>query len=1494
MSIHKLISALQEKNIRLWVEEGKLRFQAPKGAMSDVLKQEMSQHKQALITLLSKQQNEHVQINTESEGMLSFSQQRLLFMSETFGASTAYNMPSVYRIRGDLDVTRLQSSIAYVIARHEALRSRFHKEEGGYRVEVLEDVPSLLELRDVSQDGDAEQAITAALQHVFDLSSSLLVHFTLIKVETREFCLVVNIHHSVSDGWSHRILWNDLWKQYANDKEIAIPEREQITKYSEYVAWQNNWLGSHEYQRQQTFWEEYLTGANELTELPLDHVRPAEPDYKGRVVNFSLPDNVSKTLTRFNRNNGCSDFISLLSALFILLNKYSGQRDICIGTTVANRRLQAWEDVVGFFANVVTLRTQVDGTQTLKQLTEKIRGDVLNAFENQDFPFEKVVERLQPDRNLSYSPLFQVMFIFEEDSSAPAVPNLDISTCPRDLGVSKFDLTLKIKREGDSLIGGIEYSTALFNEATIERLAQQFCRVVAAIAESEDTQLLDLSLYTDVEKQALLHKFDGPKIELDPSHTVHERILAKASEHPERIALKDDEQTLTYQELVYQSQSLAQQLMDAGVQPGDRVGVALERNVNVVVAMLATMLAGAAYVPIDVNFPETRKQHIYDDADLRLVITQRDGEKPFTQSQISTLCFEPLTKQAMPINVNFPSVRSQDLAYLIYTSGSTGRPKGVMISHANVVNLFHGLDHSVGESLEDIDGVPCFRALTSVSFDISVLELFWSLARGFQVIVERDHFAALAEQRASQSNPVSISKKAKALDFSLFYFASDQKDLEDPYSLLKEGAKFADANGLSAIWMPERHFHSFGGQFANPSITAAAVSALTKNIEIRAGSVVLPLHHPVRVAEEWSMVDNLSNGRAALAFASGWHFNDFVLAPENFENRHQILRESIEKVKKLWAGETLTFTDGKGNPSDVEIFPKPKRGVLPIWITSAANPETFKFAGSIGANLLTHFLGQSVTELKEKIALYRKARQENGFDPDTGKVTLMLHTYLSDDHQQAMQKVEKPFKDYLRNSINLLLPIAKSNGLDAKGDLEAVVEAGFQRYAKTSALFGTPESRLSMLNELADIDVNEIACLVDFGVEQQAVVQNFKQISRLKKMLTGEVNKVSINTERATHIQCTPSYAQLLLDSENIRESLKGIQGFFVGGEPLTPSLAKSINDTISGSLFNMYGPTETTVWSAVNKVIDDDAHVGLPIANTQLYVLDEHMQPLPPGVQGELYIAGDGVAQGYWKRPDLTAANFLPNPFSDVPGSHLYRTGDLVKRLDDGRLVFLGRIDNQEKVRGYRIELDEIREALESYPGVTRAAVRVYRGEQKEASILGYVLPDTRASQPISITKILESLKSTLPSYMIPNGLFVLKEWPYTPNGKLDLKALPTQVVESGKKLVPAANYVEAKVMGIWKDLLNLDDCGTQDSFFELGGHSLLLGKMQQKLQEQFSVKIELIDLFRYPTISCLSKRIDEGVRVKTNITQAERKVRRESVNQIRNQMRLRNRRGN
>lgn len=344
------------------------------------------------------------------------------------------------------------------------------------------------------------------------------------------------------------------------------------------------------------------------------------------------------------------------------------------------------------------------------------------------------------------------------------------------------------------------------------------------------------------------------------------------------------------------------------------------------------------------------------------------------------------------------------------------------------------------------------------------------------------------------------SSARQPMDFSLFYFSKNDAEFsEDKYELYLETAKYADRAGFTAVWTPERHFHAFGGAYPNPATLSAAVAMVTKRVRLRSGSVVLPLHHPVRVAEEWAVVDNLSGGRVDLSFANGWNPNDFLLIPANYKDRTEGMFSSIETVKRLWRGETVAFENGVGEQAEVRIYPLPKQPELNVWVTTQQSAERFVQAGAIGANVLTHILLQPIDDLGQKIALYREARAQHGHDPDAGRVTVMLHTYVGETLEAVRATVKQPFTNYLRSAVELWGQKLKELEALPPKEQEEVLAVAFERYFRTSALFGTPDSCMKMVDRLQAIGVNEIACLIDFGVDLDGTLHGLEHLNLLRQ-----------------------------------------------------------------------------------------------------------------------------------------------------------------------------------------------------------------------------------------------------------------------------------------------------------------------------------------------------------------------------------------------------------
>ncbi|MEY8837435.1 MupA/Atu3671 family FMN-dependent luciferase-like monooxygenase, partial [Cribrihabitans sp. XS_ASV171] len=1023
----------------------------------------------------------------------------------------------------------------------------------------------------------------------------------------------------------------------------------------------------------------------------------------------------------------------------------------------------------------------------------------------------------------------------------------------------------------------------LVDDPTAEILARRLEAALQAVAAAGMSATAgEIDALPVSERAQVVKEWNRTARDYDRGRMIHEAFETQAAQTPEAIALVFESDELSYAALNARANSAAERLRAMGVGPGSHVGLYLDRSPALIVGALAILKAGGAYVPLDPAYPADRIAHYIADSEAAVIVTRTGMEGDLPASEADILLIDTVETDAQAADTD-SGATADDLAYVIYTSGSTGTPKGVMVEHRNVANFFAGMDDRI-----DHEAGGVWLAVTSLNFDISVLEIFWTLARGFKVVLSS------GENRAEVSKgPIAISDRH--IDFNLMYWGNDDGPGPKKYELLLEGAKFADANGFNAVWTPERHFHAFGGPYPNPSVTGAAVAAVTKNLSVRAGSCVAPLHHPARIAEEWAVIDNLTGGRAALGFASGWQPDDFVLRPENAPPQNKpAMFEAIETVRKLWRGEAVGFPRADGSIHEVVTQPRPVSKELAVWVTTAGNPETWREAGRVGANVLTHLLGQSIEEVGEKIRIFHAALREAGHDPADFRVTLMLHSYLAQTREEARRIAREPMKDYLRSAAGLIKQYAwafpafkKPKGVSnpfemdlgsLTGDeLEAILDFAFERYFEDSGLFGTVEDGVARVEALKRIGVDEVACLIDYGIDPALVLEGLKPLAEVLARVNAPSSLAADDFSLAaqiirhgvTHMQCTPSMARMIAMNDEARMALGRVKTLLLGGEALPGELVEDLREATSARVLNMYGPTETTIWSTCAEVpagARGVVDVGAPIANTAVYVLDAQGAPCPIGVPGELHIGGEGVTRGYWKRETLTAERFVRDPFAAEAGltvtaaPAMYRTGDLVRWRPDGRLDFLGRSDHQVKIRGQRIELGEIESVMAGYTGVSGAVVVARELTPGDLRLVGYVT----TQGPVSDAALRAHLAARLPEAMVPAHIVTLDAFPLTPNKKIDRSALPDPVparAETVATAVAPKGGAEAEIAAIWSRILGVGAIAPQDNFFALGGHSLLAVQAHREIRAALDApKLSITDIFRFPTLAGLAAHLSDG----------------------------------
>jgi natural product biosynthesis luciferase-like monooxygenase protein len=1400
------------------------------------------------------------------------------------GASSGVDVEQIVgRLDHALDLEHFRRAWAQVLARHEALRIAFAweglEEPRQTPVDTVDVLCTELDVRGMDAEAKLLEVLAAERAERFDLSRAPLLRWRVLRTGDNACIVVWTFHHLVLDGRSFPQVLSEVFACYDALRDGRTATFPPAKQFREHIAA----VRARERMAEEPFWRTYLEGFGGPVSLPL--AKPARAALEGQPMRGEKRGKLGQAATTALRGLAEEHRLSLNTlvqgAWALLLSRYTQERDVVFGCVRACRRstVEGADEIVGTFINTLPFRAKVDEELPLVEWLAQLRASQRAIGPNEHAALADIQRW---SRVAVGAQMFDSILVFDN-----ALLDTHVKSLPGNWTGRRFELfeqtiyplTLYVYAE-PGLDLKLAYDRTAISDTSAARLVACLATLLEEFGADPKRTLEQIPMLPAPEARDALEGWKRARTPYAKDAVIADLFVAQVERTPDAVALCFEHREMTYRELDARSNQLAHRLRQLGVGRDVLVGVYTRRSLEMVVAVLGVLKAGGAYVPLDPTYPADRVSYQIADSKLGVLVTQpgladalaTEGvAKVELDAQWNALQLEPTHE---PERAN----GAADLAYVIYTSGSTGRPKGVMIEQRNVLNFFAGMDARIGG-----EGGGVWLAVTSLSFDISVLELLWTLTRGYKVVVQP------TPRAAGSAAAASTAPRKTDVSFSLFYFpAEDGGERSAKYELLFDGARFADRNGFEAVWTPERHFHAFGGMYPNPSVTSAALSSITEHVALRAGSIVLPLHDPIRVAEEWSLVDNLSKGRVGVAIASGWQPNDFVLAPHNHAQRKEVMFKNIETVRALWRGESIAVPGPDGAPVEVRTMPRPIQKELPVWVTTAGNVDTFKGAAQGGYNVLTHLLGQSLADVKAKVAAYRETWREKGH-AGHGRVTLMLHTFVGRSDREVYDAVRGPMIEYLRSSAGLArnfiasFPTFKTQGAGeaeqmssdfkqlSEADMDAILSHSFERYFTQSGLFGTLETCEALVEKLREIGVDEIACLVDFGVPAQVVREHFPLLAELKRRVVAREQEerdarvpTAIERHAVTHMQCTPSMASMLLAEDGGPEALRRLRKLLIGGEAFPPALARELKSLVP-AVINMYGPTETTVWSSTYALEggEEQIPVGRAIANTELLVLDARHRPMPREASGELYIGGDGVARGYLGRPELTAERFVAHPLRGEAGGRLYRTGDLARIRDDGQVEFLGRNDGQVKLRGYRIELGEIEARLGEHGNVRECAVLVRADNGAEPRLVAYFAP--REGRGPERSELRAFLSERLPEFMLPTAWVELAVLPKTPNAKIDRKALPApeDVAAAPRRAAqPPENELERQIAAIWREVLAAPEIGRDENFFDLGGHSLLTVQVQGRLRRQLNRTVALTDLFRFPTVRTLAQflAIDAG----------------------------------
>ncbi|MEO5369526.1 MAG: amino acid adenylation domain-containing protein [Magnetococcus sp. DMHC-1] len=690
---------------------------------------------------------------------LSFAQQRLWFLDQLEGASATYSMPIALRLQGPLHRQALQQGLQTLVERHATLRSRFPTVDGLPTLQIARE-PLVWRVEDLQNQSSEEQQCQVQAMvgedatTPFVLATGPLFRATLLILGERDHVILVNMHHIVSDGWSIGILmreWSQLYVALAEGR--PSPLAPLAWQYVDYAAWQRQWLTGDLLKRQVDYWQRQLAGAPALLELPTDFPRPPVQRFRGDLVKFVVASTWHARLKKFGQEVGASLFMTLAGIFATLLARYSRQTDLVIGFPTANRTLREVESLMGFFVNTLVLRLDLSGNPGPLELLQQVRRVALEAYAHQDIPFEKLVEEVKAERNLSHSPLFQVMLVLQNmPMGIPELPGLQITNLAQNEVIAKFDLTLYLEETAQGLAGTLEYNTDLFARATVERLGVHFQTLLESFVNHPQQSIHALPLLTGPEQVNILETWNQTCLDYPRDKTLPDLLEIQGLATPTAPAVQFGNITLTYDTLNRRANQLAHHLQSLGVGPNVLVGIYIERSLEMVLGLLAVLKAGGAYVPLDPAYPAERLAFILQDAGVHILLTQEKLRKQLPATPAHTLCLDtqaaPFARasQDNPTRLTGPS----DLAYVIYTSGSTGQPKGVMIPQRAVVNFLHAMQHTLALTPADR-----LLSVTTMSFDIFVLELYLPLCVGARVMLASQEMvrdAALLWQTMQQDN----------------------------------------------------------------------------------------------------------------------------------------------------------------------------------------------------------------------------------------------------------------------------------------------------------------------------------------------------------------------------------------------------------------------------------------------------------------------------------------------------------------------------------------------------------------------------------------------------------------------------------------------------------------------------------------------------------------------------------------------------------------------
>ncbi|MCC5669145.1 amino acid adenylation domain-containing protein [Nostoc sp. CHAB 5784] len=1469
---------------------------------------------------------------------LSFAQQRLWFLEQLLPDNPFYNFPQTFHLFGRVNLVALEQSINEIVRRHEVLRTTFAS-SNGQPVQII--APALtvplhlvdLRSRSVSfreslseseKDTEIQRLMIEEFQQPFNINCGPLLRTTLLQLDSEEYLLLLSIHHIVFDGWSVSVLFQELtllYQTFANG--LPSPLTELPIQYADFGVWQRQWLQEKVISEQLAYWKQQLA---DLPILQLPSVsearrrhrpRPAIQTYRGARQTLAFSKSLSEAVTRFSQQQGVTLYMTLLAAFQTLLFRYTSSEDILVGTLIANRHHQEIESLIGFFVNSLVIRSNFSGSPTFCQLLKQVREVTLEAYAHQDLPFEKLVEELEPERDLSRHPLFQICFALQNvPMQALELSGLSINHRLEHNGTAKFDLFLELFETPDGISGWFEYSTDLFDAATVSRIGEHFQTLVAGIVTNPDQKVADLPLLTDAERQQLLVEWNQTQADYPQQTCIHQLFEAQVERSPDSIAAIFAQQQITYRQLNTRANQLARHLQALGVGPDVLVGICVERSLEMIVGVLAILKAGGAYIPLDPAYPQQRLSLMLSDSQVSVLLTQQHLLAQLPEHQAHILCLDRdwldiATQSQDNLNIN---IHPDNLAYIIYTSGSTGKPKGVQIMHRSVVNFLHFMGQHLELTEQDI-----LLSVTTLSFDIAVLEIFLPITLGAHVLmVSREETMDGTELIAKLTNSDITIMQATPATWQLLLEAGwhGNKHLKIlcggealPRKLAKQlqqrCATLWNVYGPTetTIWSATYKVVSEDGQ-----VLIGRPMANTEFYVLDSQLQPVPVGVPgelyiggAGLARGYLNRPDLTEARflpnpfnKAKGSDRLYKTGDLVryLPDGNIEYFSRIDHQVKIRGFRIELGEIETVlmqhpSVKTGVVIDREDVPGHKRLVAYV----VQNQQDEK-AQELIANWQTEHLSQWQT-------LYDQTYKQT-----TEEQNRVFNTIGWNSSYTGLPIPAKEMREWVDHTIERILSLQPSQVLEigcGTGLLLCKIISCCSKYWGTDfapealrqiqqlQMSGQDWPQLTLLQRPAD-NFEGIEADTFNTVIINSVVQYFPSIDYLVQVLAGAVNAVkpggsifvgdvrSLPLLEAYHASVALYQASSSLSTVQIKERVRQRLNqeeelvihpdFFIALQQHLPKIGRVEIQVKRGQHHN-----ELTKFR-----YDVILHIGTSTDNnTDIPWLDWQKQELTLSSVRHLLLANQPEILGIRNVPntrvikEVKTVELLNNP--DGPKT----VGELRSHLE---LLPDTGIDPEE-LWNLSQDLPYLLDIILSESSVVDCYEVVFRHHQKQSiniDILSVSLSqdtvhnkpwNSYANQPLKgkFTRNLASelcrfLEQKLPEYMIPTAFVSLEKLPLTPNGKLDRRALPApdQVRHTLEvALIRPHTLTEEKMIGIWSQILGIAHVRIQDNFFELGGNSLLAVQLMMSVRENFQIELPVRYIFEQQTVEGLSQLIDK-----------------------------------